>query len=304
MDSELWAAGPASEAMKLSKTGIAITVLAAFLSGIALGAVWFCCFRASTVTAGGGQGGGATVAALQENTRAILRELDSPIELRFYCLLDRSTVPAAEQAFAERVSQLLSQYQQESAGKITLTYYNSQTNFNTKAADADGIMAFNRDKGNACYLGIAVAGKLQKESLPHLAAQWEPALEFDLSRAIARVAQARPAGQPMARVDAAAVEAVKHSIPNLEAVSLEEGTQVLRGAALAQFQEAARELNAELKAAEQRFVLAQNDPSEAKKQDALRQLRQIQARQSDQLKEIAARFQAQSVALRQLKATP
>ena len=78
---------------------------------------------------------------------------------------------------------------------------------------------------------------------------------------------------------------------------------MLRGSALVEFQNAAGKLNEELKASEQRFVLAQTNASEAEKQDALRQLQQIQARQSDQLKTIAARFKAQALALQQLKTT-
>ena len=55
------------------------------------------------------------------------------------------------------------------------------------AAAADGIRPFNLDKGDACFLGLTVACGERKESLAQLEPEWEPALPFDLARAILQV---------------------------------------------------------------------------------------------------------------------
>jgi hypothetical protein len=95
---------------------------------------------------------------------------------------------------------------------------------------------------------------------------------------------------------------VKTLVPNLAAVSLEEGKRILQEAALKDFTAAAKELQKQLKEAEQRLAQAQQGATEADRQAARAHLQQVQAEQTEKLKEIAARSQAQVEALEQLKA--
>jgi len=94
---------------------------------------------------------------------------------------------------------------------------------------------------------------------------------------------------------------VKRLIPNPDSVSVEAGTQVLRTAALAEFQAAALEMENKLKEAQQLVIQAQGSNSESAQQAALKQLQQVQAEQNEKLKEIAARSKAQITAWVQLK---
>src|SRR6185503_7839087 len=82
-----------------------LLVLVCFLLGLAGGAYWY--YRATNrnLTNGGEAGG-----RLAESTRTILKALDSPVEIRFYSLLDPATVSDSLQAYARRVDQLLSEY--------------------------------------------------------------------------------------------------------------------------------------------------------------------------------------------------
>jgi hypothetical protein len=278
-------------------TRIIIPALVFFLAGAALSAVWF--------SRGGGHNPGRDngAAALSEATKAVLQHLDSPVEIRFYSLLDPSSVPASVQAFAGRVDQLLGQYEQAAGDRVRVIRCDSLSNYRDNKAEADGIRAFNIDKGDACFLGIAVQCGTQKESLSHLAPEWEQALEPDLTRAIARAAGAKAGVQPLARTDTATLAAVRRSISNLDAVSLEEGTKVLRDAGLAQFKQAAEEMQAQVKDAERRFLEAQGSPSEAAQQAAREQLRKIEAESAERLRQIALTSHAQIAALQQLKKT-
>ncbi len=240
---------------------------------------------------------------LSAGAKSVLRQLDAPVEIRFYSQLDTSSVPVSVQAFSGRVPALLAAYEREGGGKIKLELFNTQTNFNANTASADGIKPFNLSQGEACYLGIALIHKSQKEIIPRLAPEWEPALESDIARAIARLLQPAPRAPstvaPEARASAqAAMEAVKKTISNPESVSLEVGKQIIREANLAEFKKLKIELDAKLKKAQQNVLQAQN---EADKQAAVKQIRAVQAEQMEALSEIAAKSQAQTAALEQIK---
>ncbi len=272
--------------------------LALFATGIALGA-WWISRAASSVPATPVNAGPAGLSAA---TKAVLQHLGSPVEIRFYSLLDPATVDNSGREFSGRVDQLLSQYEQEAGGKIKVVRVNSFSTASANAAMADGIRSFNIDKGDACYLGIAVVHGGQKESLASLAPEWEPALEFDLSRAIAGIGVNPSDTQPAAPVDGATLDAVRQAIPNLGSVSVEEGSRTLRGAALARLAQASQDIQARVKQAQDHYLQAQNSPSEADKDAALKELQQVQQEQARKLTEIALEARAQQGALQQLKA--
>jgi len=286
---------------------IVALILVSFLLGLAVSAFWFLHPITRGAAYNSAETNGPPLIALSDGARAVLERLDSPVEIRFYSLLDPASVSESEQAFAGRVDQLLSAFQQEAGGKINVIRYNSRTDINAAAAGAaaDGIPPFNLDKGGACYLGIAVVHHGKKELLPRLFSQWEPALESDLSRAIARLIDASPsAGRAAAaaRIDPATIEEVKRAITNLAAVSVEEGARILREAALKDFKTAVGEMETQVKEAQQRFSEAQNGGTDADRQAALKCLQQVQADQAEKLQQIAAKSKAQIEALQQLKA--
>jgi hypothetical protein len=142
-----------------------------------------------------------------------------------------------------------------------------------------------------------------KESLSQLAPEWEQALEPDLTRAIVRAAASRPGAQPVARADTASLAAVRKAIPNLDAVSLEDGRKVLRDASQAKFLQAVGDMNAQIEDAEQRFLQAVANQSEAAQQAASEQIQKIQKERSRKLQQIAFASHAQMAALEQLKKT-
>ncbi len=241
---------------------------------------------------------------LSPSTKAVLEHLDAPVEIRFYSLLDTKTVSEDVQDLASRVEWLLSKYQEAAGPRLIVKRVTSPTDANLAAASADGLRPFNLEKGDASYLGIAVVGHNQEQALPRLSLEWEQAVEPDLSRAIERVAQGRPATQVAAsssETAAAAAADVKQAIPNLPEVSTEEGSRMLREQALKQFQAAAKEMEARVQEAQQRLGEARQSGSAAEQQAAMTQLQQVQAQQAEKLKNIAARLQDQIEALKRLK---
>jgi hypothetical protein len=275
-----------------------LLVLVCFLLGLGAGAYWY--YRATHrhLTNTGEAG-----SKLAESTKAVLKTLAAPVEIRFYSLLDPASTSDDLRNFAGRVDQLLSAYEQEAGGRLKVARRTAQSDAN--AASADGVKAFNLDKGDACFLGAAIACKDQKETLGQLSPEWEAALESDLSRAIARVTAAKPAATSTAtstaQTDAAVIAEVKRAIPNLDSVSLVDGKQILRAAALKEIMEAMEKMQQRLKEAQQRISQVQTSGSEAEQQAALKQLQQVQAEQTEKLKEVSARVQAQIQALEQIK---
>lgn len=288
-----------------AKAGGARTILLAAVclaAGLGLGVLWR--YRTTERPAGNvsGQATGQDAMTLSSGTKAVLQRLTAPVEIRFYSLLDPAATPDAVTVLSARVEQLLAAYEREAGNKIKVTRHTVRSDAN--AAAADGITAFNRDKGDACYLGLAVVQAGRKESLPQLVPEWEHALESDLSRAIGRVASTAASGAGAAvvlPVDPVATAEVKRQIPDLANVSLEEGSRVLRAAALQDFKAAVSEMEAQLKQAEARVAEAQNGKSEAEQQAAVKNLQRVQAEQAVKLRDITIRSSAQIEALRQLK---
>ena len=290
----------ASNAGRTSKqqAGARIILLLAvvFLLGIAVSAVWFLI-----------SSNRKPAIQLSESTRAVLSRLDSPLEIRFYALLDPASVPDSVMAFPARVEQLLSAYQQGAAGKINVTSVNSQSTTNANAARADGIEAFNAQKGDACYLGLALVSKGHKETVPRLSPEWEQALEPDLTRAIARLLDASrgdTVSLVVSQASVTAVQQVKALIPNLDAVSAQQGREILQDAAFKDFNAATKEMQIQLKEAEERLTQAHNGGSEAEQQAAMKHLQEVQAEQTEKLKQIAGRSKTQIDTFQQLKAAP
>ena len=240
---------------------------------------------------------------LSDGTRRVIESLDTPVSIRFYSILDKSAVSPALFDFSAGVGRLLRHYQDESGGRIKLTMHVSRTDAAEAAAVKDGVKPFNLDKGDACYLGVVIEQKDRKEFVP-LSADWEAAVESDVSRAIARLRQPPASGTPVAAVaqpNQAAIEELKRAIPNLAAVSVDEGTRLLREQGLATFAAAAQEMDAQIKQAEQRFLEAEQSGVPAAVEAARKELQRVRAEQSDKLRAIGVRIQEQINTLEQLK---
>ncbi|MEO6034782.1 MAG: GldG family protein [Verrucomicrobiota bacterium] len=125
---------------------------------------------------------------LSPGTKAILNKLDSRVTLRFYCS-QGDEMPVYFKTYARRVEDLLAEYKQAGKGKIVIEKYNP-----TPDSDAEDSARLNGIEGQALqmgaekiYLGLVVSLLDEKAALPFLAPDRERLLEYDLSRAIARV---------------------------------------------------------------------------------------------------------------------
>lgn len=126
---------------------------------------------------------------LSDGTEDILERLDTPVEIRYYVNDNSDFMSPAELAYSLRVEELLSQYQKKSGGTITVKKLNPEPSTDAEdSAILDGLQrGLSRETGNEIYLGIAVSCIDETEVLPFLPARPETLIEYDLSRAVARV---------------------------------------------------------------------------------------------------------------------
>lgn len=127
---------------------------------------------------------------LSKGTREILRKLDTPVRLRFYCSQSESATPETVylRNHARRVEDLLAEYKQIGGKNILVEKFDPQPLSDAEdAARMDGIEPQPLPGVERFYLGIAVSLADERRSLPFLAPNRERLLEYDLSRAISQV---------------------------------------------------------------------------------------------------------------------
>lgn len=240
-----------------------------------------------------GPAGGLSVGA-----REVLQNLNRPVEVRFYGLIQDRHGNEPWLAYAARVSELLHEFERAGGGRLRVTRMTeSPTEAARAAALAEGLEPLRMNRNEPDLLGLVVSQQNEKVVLSRLDPKWEAALEFDLARAIARVAGAGGTGEPQlnpAAVDAAATAELLRVLPDLDSLTLEQARQQLRDVALAEYKVAVGELQKELQEAQARL---------AGKEDAAarQELQQLQFKQAEKLSEIPRRLQAQLTLLPRVK---
>ena len=265
-----------------------------FLSGAIVTGIWF---HRHTTNAG--------AAGLAAPTRNLLGQLPAPVAVRYYSLLPAGCADASLQAFAGRVADLLGTMQAASGGKLQITRIDTPADTNVTAASADGIQPFNLDKGGACFLGLTVTSGKNQETFARLQSEWEPALQFDLARAIERVTAVPPPARPapeVARPSPELLSSIHRLIPDVKATSLEDADRIFHEEYLKQCTAAGKELEAQISAAGEQVSQAQSNGSAAELEAARQHLLQVQLAQGEKLKAIAARLQLQMAVFQQMKA--
>ncbi len=129
------------------------------------------------------------VYTLSPGTKAILTKLEAPVKFRYYYSQGSNAVPVGLKTFAKRVEDLLNEYQRAAGGKVTIEKLNPEPDSDAEdSAALDGIEGQLTNTQEKFYLGLGVSFLDQKAALPVLAPDRERLLEYDITRAIARVA--------------------------------------------------------------------------------------------------------------------
>ncbi len=126
---------------------------------------------------------------LSPGTKAILTKLDTPVQIRFYASRGENDMPVMLKTYAQRVEDLLGEFRQASKGQISVQKLDPQPDSDAEdSAKLDGIEGQMMQTGEQIYLGVSVSMLDQKEAIPFLAPNRERLLEYDIARAVSRVA--------------------------------------------------------------------------------------------------------------------
>ena len=194
--------------------------------------------------------------------------------------------------------------QTASGGQLQVIRIDTPADTNAAAASAEGIQAFNLDKGEACFLGITVASGKNQEALARLQPAWEPALQFDLARAIERVTAVPPAPKPapeIAKPSQEIVSSIRQLVPDVNATSLADADRIFHADFLKQCVAASQKFQEEINTATEQVTRAQSNGSAADEETARKQLQELQLTQGEKLKALAARLQIQLAVFQQMK---
>src|ERR1039458_10633034 len=126
---------------------------------------------------------------LSAGTKAILKKLDTPVTIRFYCTQSESATPETVylKGYARKIEDLLAEYKQIAGSKLKIEKYDPQPDSDAEdSARLDGIEPKALAGTEGFYLGLAVKCADEVQAIPFLEPNRERLLEYDLSRAIVR----------------------------------------------------------------------------------------------------------------------
>jgi len=131
------------------------------------------------------------VQTLSEGTKKLLRGLESPVKVKLYISRGDQAMPVALRSFAQRVEDLAREFKSFAGSNMVIELYNPKPDSEDEdAAQLDGVEPQQLFSGEQFYLGLTVSPLDRKQAIPAVSAQRERLLEYDLARAIARVATA------------------------------------------------------------------------------------------------------------------
>jgi gliding motility-associatede transport system auxiliary component len=129
------------------------------------------------------------VQTLSEGTKKLLRGLESPVKVKLYISRGEQAMPVQLRSFAQRVEDLAREFKSIAGSNVVIELYNPKPDSDDEdAAQLDGVEPQQLFSGEQFYLGLTVSQLDRKQAIPAVSAQRERLLEYDLARAIARVA--------------------------------------------------------------------------------------------------------------------
>ena len=127
---------------------------------------------------------------LSAGTKAVLKKLDTPVKVRFYCTQSETATPETVflKDYARKVEDLLHEYKQIAGKNLIIEKYDPQPDSDAEdSARLDGLEPQPLPGNDRFYLGVAVSLADERVAIPFLEPNREKLLEYDLTRAIARV---------------------------------------------------------------------------------------------------------------------
>ncbi|HZI32374.1 MAG TPA: GldG family protein, partial [Candidatus Binatia bacterium] len=127
---------------------------------------------------------------LSAGTKAILKKLDTPVKIRFYCSQSETATPETVylKDYARKVQDLLQEYQEIAGKNLIIQKFDPQPDSDAEdSARLDGLEPQQLPGVDPFYLGMSISMADQRVAVPFLAPNREKLLEYDITRAISQV---------------------------------------------------------------------------------------------------------------------
>ena len=126
---------------------------------------------------------------LSDGTKKILKKLDAPVKVRLYISQGETAMPVQLRSFAQRVEDVAREFKSVAGANLVIEKYNPKPDSDEEdAAQLDGIEPQQLVSGETFYLGLSVSQLDRRQAIAAISPQRERLIEYDLIRAIARVA--------------------------------------------------------------------------------------------------------------------
>jgi len=128
--------------------------------------------------------------ALSDGTRELLAELENPVTLKFFFSSSNTEVPMHLKSFAQRVEDLLVEYEMAGKGNVLIEKYDPRPDSDAEEwAQKYGVSGQSLGfMGPTLFIGLVVSMGDTDEVLPVLDPRQEGLLEYNVTRMISRVA--------------------------------------------------------------------------------------------------------------------
>ncbi len=127
---------------------------------------------------------------LSPGTKTVLKKLDTPITIRFYCTQGETATPETIylKDYARNVEDLLHEYKEVAGKNLIIQKFDPEPDSDAEdSARLDGLEAQQLSDGDNFYLGLCINMADQRVAIPFLSPDREKLLEYDITRAITEV---------------------------------------------------------------------------------------------------------------------
>jgi len=130
--------------------------------------------------------------SLSDSTRKLLQNLEHDVTLKVFYSQSAANTPAYIKNYAGRMLDFLSEYGNDSSGKVKIEVYDPKPDSEEEEwAQKYGLQAIDLGNGEKGYLGLVAVAADQEEVIKALDPTDEERLEYDITRIILRVQSAK-----------------------------------------------------------------------------------------------------------------
>ncbi len=130
---------------------------------------------------------------ISEGTKKILRDFEEPVTIKFYFSRDRAELPQNFKAYAQRVEEVLREYEYLADGNIKLEVFDPKIDSEEEEwAQKYGLASFALPSGENFYMGMVALLLDQEIAIPYFDPRREKFLEYDISQALKGLNQLQP----------------------------------------------------------------------------------------------------------------